>query len=260
MKKSILLATTAFFGCALISCIDLNTLGHTNPYDLNGVNGGFKTNTVPGLSMWFKPDAGITLSGSDVTSWADQSGNGYHLTGTSPTKPTFENNIINGIGAVRFGQAEVRRLYRDTTPTLQIPSTTFVVMKATGTATENFQCVYNAKSDNYFKMLRLNAAPSTAFGIYDNLSLAGGNLANVPQLWIGVHNGASSKVYLNDGTPATGDAGNSTGNTGFVVGSDHNGNYGFYGYIAEVLVYTGALSASNISVVKDYLNRKYAIY
>ena len=34
---------------------------------------------ISGLELWFKADAGVTTSGSDVTAWADQSGNGNNV-------------------------------------------------------------------------------------------------------------------------------------------------------------------------------------
>lgn len=39
---------------------------------------------------WWRADLGITLNGSTVSAWADQSGNGFHLLqGTSGAQPTY---------------------------------------------------------------------------------------------------------------------------------------------------------------------------
>jgi hypothetical protein len=47
-----------------------------------------------GLSLWLKADAGVTLSGSNVTAWADQSGNGNNATASGT--PTLVANSLNG--------------------------------------------------------------------------------------------------------------------------------------------------------------------
>jgi len=53
-----------------------------------------------GLSLWLKADAGVTLSGSDVTAWADQSGNGRTV--TLANSPSFTASSINSRPTVDF--------------------------------------------------------------------------------------------------------------------------------------------------------------
>jgi len=48
-----------------------------------------------GLSLWLKSNTGVTLDGSDVTGWADQSGNGNDVNDVA-NMPMLVNNIING--------------------------------------------------------------------------------------------------------------------------------------------------------------------
>lgn len=44
----------------------------------------------PALMGWYRADLGITLNGSTVSAWADQSGNGNHVTqGTGTAQPTY---------------------------------------------------------------------------------------------------------------------------------------------------------------------------
>jgi len=51
------------------------------------------------LSAWYEADAGVTLSGDDVTAWADQSGNGRDLS-SGTGSPTFLANALNGRPAI----------------------------------------------------------------------------------------------------------------------------------------------------------------
>lgn len=49
----------------------------------------FSPANIAGLSLWLKADTGVTLSGSNVTAWGDQSGNGNNAT------PVADNPIYN---------------------------------------------------------------------------------------------------------------------------------------------------------------------
>ena len=54
-----------------------------------------------GLQCWFDAAQGVTTSGSNVTGWADQSGNGYHATLGAGT-PLLATNQVNGRPAIKF--------------------------------------------------------------------------------------------------------------------------------------------------------------
>jgi len=50
----------------------------------------FTPKSLPGLLLWLRADLGITLAGSKVSAWADQSGNGYDFAqGTDARRPVF---------------------------------------------------------------------------------------------------------------------------------------------------------------------------
>lgn len=53
--------------------------------------------------LWLKADAGVTLNGSTVSQWDDQSGNGNHaVQATASYQPTFVANQLNGKPVLRF--------------------------------------------------------------------------------------------------------------------------------------------------------------
>jgi hypothetical protein len=57
----------------------------------------FSPGNLSGLKLWVKIDAGLTLSGSNVTKWADQSGNGNDLTAKGgAATPQFDGIGWNG--------------------------------------------------------------------------------------------------------------------------------------------------------------------
>lgn len=55
--------------------------------------------SLTSLRGWYRADLGVTLVGSDVTAWADQSGNGNHLADNgAATRPLFNASSFNGSG------------------------------------------------------------------------------------------------------------------------------------------------------------------
>ena len=53
------------------------------------------------LDLWLKADSGVTTSGSSVSEWADQSGNGNNATAPG-NAPTLQPDTLNGKPVVRF--------------------------------------------------------------------------------------------------------------------------------------------------------------
>jgi len=60
----------------------------------------FLPSSLGGLALWLKADAGVTLSGSNVTAWADQSGNGRTVGVVD--FPFLTANSINGKPTIDF--------------------------------------------------------------------------------------------------------------------------------------------------------------
>lgn len=54
-----------------------------------------------GPKAWWSADRGVTLSGSNVTAWADQSGHGFDLT-NSGNYPTYSASGYNGHPSIEF--------------------------------------------------------------------------------------------------------------------------------------------------------------
>lgn len=69
------------------------------------------------LVAWYKADAGLTLSGTDVTSWADQSGNGVTLTPSGTGVITYNATGFNSLPTLEFpgGGSGAVRLVSDAT-------------------------------------------------------------------------------------------------------------------------------------------------
>jgi len=56
-----------------------------------------------GLAAWFKADAGTVAEGGRIAQWQDQSGHGRHASQPAPgSRPTLAGNTLNGKPVVRF--------------------------------------------------------------------------------------------------------------------------------------------------------------
>lgn len=241
----------------------------------------FSPANITGLSLWLKADAGVTLSGSDVTAWADQSGNGRNATPNDPTnKPLFNASDKNGkptISLTSIGEAE-RVFTISSNPLGASGSTAFSVQYVENVCDESdtngpifgnfganidgdpqYQSHYPYGPDClvydcFATTLRKDALTSPvsisdAWSIYSVHSTSGE--------WKNYVNGAlmhsdSSNTYNNSigGDDTTLYIGQQTG----------LGTYSLKGKVAEVIVYNRVLTTEERQQVEAYLNDKYAVY
>lgn len=67
----------------------------------------FNPKSISNLFAWFRADLGITLNGSTVSAWADQSSNSRNITqSTALLQPAYVTNAVNGYPIVRFNNSE----------------------------------------------------------------------------------------------------------------------------------------------------------
>jgi hypothetical protein len=67
-----------------------------------GGGGSFTPTSLSGCVLWLRADLGVTLNGSTVSAWADQSGNGNNASqGTAASQPTY--NATTGPGGTLPG-------------------------------------------------------------------------------------------------------------------------------------------------------------
>jgi hypothetical protein len=72
------------------------------------VGSAFTPKALPGLVYWLRSDLGITLNGSKVSGWADQSGNGNNFAQpTSAKQPAYSATSFGGLPGLGFVQASV---------------------------------------------------------------------------------------------------------------------------------------------------------
>jgi hypothetical protein len=228
----------------------------------------FLPTTLGNCALWF--DAAdrttMTLSGSNVTAWADKSGNG-RITSAVVGTPVLSNNSSLGKNGVFFnGSAHFTGSFPYTSNTLSW----FVVATIDSDAPSSYGRILSFGDSNqydYDSALRLTAVArydvTNGIFVYRN-AFIGSNILftySTPFLFSDVLNGTSNFPFLN-GTSQTNYA--TSGNFGFsIYGLSSSGGLNATqrnkGFIFEAIVFSNALSTSERQQVEGYLARKWGL-
>lgn len=252
-----------------------------NPRLLRPLATGFNPKSIAGLFQWFDGSDRATMfdattggnavaDNGTVARWEDKSGNGYHLTqGTAANRPTLRAAIRNGRSVLEYDGANSNLASASITNDLSALSV-FAVFTQDTLGQNNLGTIWgNASlpgSGNRSYRIQTGPAMSALFGSNDgrliNLSSATGAFTRVHAFWSGGNNRSSDFSFLEDGTArssltsgtmtVTAAAASAT-----AVGNKPGGSNAWDGYIAEVLVYTRLLSASERTRVDNWLKAKW---
>lgn len=235
------------------------------------LNKQFNPRSIANLYAWFRSDMGITLNGSTVSAWADQSGNGKNLTqGTASNQPTFvsSDSEYNNYGSLSFdGVNDVL-----TGASFNYGSfTMFIVGKVTTAAGNGYYYIRGsgASSDYLWSRtadtLYVDRNNASTRNRKDNNNATwgvGSTPKTVTQSFDGTNAGSILRVNGSGQTmteTAANDPGTSSVSRTFNLYSD-NATYFTIGTIAELIIYSAALSANDRSRIEAYLKARYNHY
>jgi hypothetical protein len=197
------------------------------------------------LELWLDADALALADGASVSTWTDRSGHARHATqGTAGSRPIFKTGIVNGRAVVRFDGTDDH---------LSLPSFTMgticVVAKYNSANFTDYDGLFTGQSNTDHEMVFIGNSGSSAW--YPNAAVAR------------FVDGASSQdaiPTLNQFNIYTAtDAAGLTA-SGYYVGRDRAQATRIWdGDIAEVIVFSTVLSASDRAKVENYLRTKYGI-
>ena len=235
---------------------------------VTGSGGG----TVPsnGLQIWFRADAGVTTSGSSVSQWADQSGNGRTASqGTASSRPTLVAGAVNGLPAVQFDGSNDFLTF--TYPVNGLSEMTLVLVSACtqdqtggGSNAQNSAVFWDETTSwgtVYLSPFQTNV--KFRFGTTQTGNLPAytrpASLGSSYSISVSEKDGTTDSLYVNgtlvvsEGSKLSTIAGCT--DTGY-VGRGHNNTY-FPGLVSEVLVYSRALTDSERQALEQYLDTRY---
>lgn len=209
------------------------------------------------LYAWFRSDLGVSIVGSGVATWADQSGNARDVTqGTDPNRPGWSASdaLFNGLPALTWAGAQ----WLDGAAwNIAQPFTVYVVGQAGTFADWKTFLDHNGAGARSI----VRADPTHAFATHAGTANVLSANVSGPSLMAAVFNGASSAHYVNSltagGTSSPGTNGLGTPR----IGAWTAGVYPLQSTsrLCEIVVASGADSAAQREQMFRYLNRRYAI-
>ena len=236
----------------------------------------FSPTDISGLSLWLKADAGVTLSGSNVTAWADQSGNGRTVTVSN--SPVFSASSINSKPTVDFNGST--QFVNALTPAF-VSNNNFSVIwafKYVGDSVNNpddyspnvsflseeeadqgaFHYVKNgSKFPASYPLAQNEWSP---YDLSDGFTYSDGS--NYILEFVSDDNLGDYFVNRNNTQEGTGAVGTAADSdiTGIRIAGQQSPFRHANIRMAEIMVYDSTLTSPQLEQVRNYLNTKYAIY
>lgn len=221
----------------------------------------FSPRQVPGARLWLEASLGITLNGSNVSAWADQTTNGSNTTqGTPAAQALYTTSGINGRAALATDGGDWVSLTSWAGGDPAIASVYFVGQRAAG----GFQYLFDGGPSA--------ADPASRMAAYiDGASVnmyAGSILTTTTAIPLNTRFLARFQFYATASSnfrvephgssviTGTGSCGAATLN-GITVGARFTGTQGLNGSMAEVLVVNGILPDD--SALMSYFRNKWSI-
>lgn len=191
----------------------------------------------------------LSLSGTDVTNWQDQSGSNNDLTnGTSAEQPDYDSgNAEIDINADAGTDDNLQK----TSVAVNQPYTAYAVLRQNVRSNAKVMLYWNVNT-----FLRMTASDAN-IELYLGASLTDTHAAvGAYGIVTIVGNGANSVVQWNAQTATTGNAGTTAGDVIRVGAGSNSAQFS----IKEYIYRAGADSESDRTLVRNYLNAKYSIY
>ena len=197
-------------------------------------------------AAWFKFNTGITVTGSGVSQWDDQSGNGRHLLqGTDANRPTKETD-----GVITFDGVD--NFLKCNAFTLNQPETVYLLGKqVTWTSIDT---IMDGNTVNTLRLFQTGTTPQVQINAGTGVATNANWTLNTYFPLAVVIDGANSLIHVNGSAATTGNAG--AGNMGgFTLGAGGNSTAFAHIQIKEVIIYASAHSSTTRQQVFDYLSK-----
>ena len=211
----------------------------------------YSPRSLSGLALWLDAaDAATVLrTGANITAWIDKSGNGYTVTGASPSQPTYTSDTISFNGSQFF-----------TTNYTNFPAaeSIFIIVNVSLPSGEGtfLQPNQNGGRQFYLEFSKLQTARSSSAVLLDSTMIY-----NLRTLVESTNSGTSLNHFINglnvgsnnSVTPYIG-----TGST-TTIGARSIGDRGITGSIHEVVIFSSVLTTNQRQQIEGYLAWKWGL-
>jgi len=218
------------------------------------------------LLGWWKADAGLTLSGSNVTSWADSSGNGLTMTGIGSGGNTPTATLtLNSLPVVSFASAHLQSFVTAANAVALGVATASVFgvyrYNVAGTFGRFFNFIGTGQAHDYDNnssfVSFINGSTSVGISSNSNASI-GPTALNTWFEFGGIFDGANITAYINNSAQAPAAFAGTLGAAGTsALGCDFVNDGQLDGDIAEVFLTNTALSPTDIGNIHTYFQSKW---
>ena len=222
------------------------------------------------LGLWLKANAGVTESSGNVTTWADQSGNGRNATDNGAANlPSVSSTAVNYNPALTFDASNSESLKTSSVfGTNTHSNVNFIIVAKTNSITSQYFLHEGPDNSNRIG-LHLPWSDNT---IYWDAGVPNGN-NRLTTAWTGTlgtayiwgfeyESGGPRQSIFRDGSSIASDASVASftfsSSAEFEIASRAGANYADTD-IAELIAYTGALSDNQQNQIQTYLAIKYGI-
>ena len=227
-------------------------------------SGSFNPSDISNAVAWYRADLGITLNGSNVSAWNDQSGVGdanrnllQASAGSQPTyvassanfggRPTLLANSLDDFLQSGTWSASISQPY--TKAVVAIANNAVASAVTTDGGSEGSAYIYEAAGGS-----------SNTWTGFAGTALGSGVSSTSKSAVLVIFNGNSSSIYVNSNTPTNGPIGAANHGTQLTVMNSRDTHSFAVGVeLAELVMYSRALTAPEIAALLNYFGTRYGI-
>ncbi len=241
------LGVDALFGGAGVGFSPADVVGYIRDYDAHILASLFQDSgkTTP-----------VTSDGDPVGAWVEQVVGDDVLQTVTAAKATYRAAVaaLNNQPALEFDGGDLLSIATWGSGALSQPLTTFTVVQETDVSTTRFIHDGNV---NVFRLFSRAVAP-VEYRLQAPSIVGGGTPDTNVHIFTAVWNGASSEMWLDGTSLASGDVGANTLD-GFVIGGNSGETPSLVGFVARILIYSGDLSLADKNLIQTFLATRYGI-
>ena len=212
--------------------------------------------SIAGCTMWLNASQGITLNGSNVSRWQDQTGTADAQQGTPIVQPPYVVSDVAKQPALTFSGSIGSATYMTRGTDTTVANFTIVAVVKVTNSTIGYQLIYGNNAGVIFAV----GNGVNKFGIYlgaevdSTVTVADGNYH---VCICSVASATGSVNFMVDGAAA----GTGMGTSAYTANSGELGSNAqpTHGSIAEILEYNTVLSTVQMNTLTNYLGAKYGI-